>query len=85
MRAGRKNTKMSLDFTFCTERVEQAVDGILRVCQHTGDSVVERTDPVGLDSRLNGPNRASAAQGGEGSLAVTSDDGSPRSHGQTRR
>ena len=46
-----------------------------------GDCAVKRTDSVGLNNRLDGPNRISTAYGGEGSLAATSDDGSFRGHG----
>jgi hypothetical protein len=85
VRAGREDAKVTLDFTFRTKRVEQAGDCILHICQHTSDCVVERTDSVGLDNRLDGPNGVSAPYGGERSLAATGDDRSFRSHGQTRR
>lgn len=41
VRGGRKDAKVTLDFTFRTERVKQAGDSILHVCQHAGYRTVE--------------------------------------------
>lgn len=36
VRGGRENAEVTFDFTFRTERVEQARDRVLHTCQHDG-------------------------------------------------